>query len=368
MNERAYWVALVGTPGIGPVTFRSLMGMFESAEAVWKVPAHELLRKGVKEHVRTMLLRRRKQVDPGLFMNSLARGGVEVVCEFEESYPKLLKGIKNAPPVLFVRGSVRDLNIKSIAVVGTRKPTGYGREVTARLVRELVGYGISIVSGLARGVDGVAHRTALERGGRTVGFLGGGIDSIYPAEHVSLANQMMQQGAVVSEFPPGFQPNRGNFPMRNRLISGVSMGVLVVEGLLKSGTKHTADHAHAQGRPVFIVPGPITSPMSNGPMDMLSDGAVMVRSGKDIVEYLQQNGYVGVDGHSNGKGEAKKWEFETELEELLYLMLQMEAMEGNELIRKSEMEASEVLTTLSMMELKGMVKMEGGEYRVKEEV
>jgi len=366
-QEKAYWVAVAETPGIGPKKFFHLLSQFGSAEAVWKAREAELAEHKLSTHTITLLLRRRSQVDPNLHMTALAKMGVSVVTKQEEPYPDLLKVIGSAPPVLFVRGGFSPADAKAIAVVGTRKPTGYGREVTLKLVTELVGYGFTIVSGLARGIDGVAHRAAIEAGGRTIGFLGGGIDNIYPAEHIALAGDIMIHGALVSEFPPGFRPDRGNFPARNRLISGMCVGVLVVEGLSASGTIHTANHAKAQGRPVFAVPGQITSPMSDAPMDLLSDGAVMVRSGQDIVDYLVEHELMvpgNLDQTALSGLSPKLWKFANDMEELIYLLLETGPIESDEIIRRSTMPSSQILMTLSLMELKGMIKKVDGEYEI----
>ncbi|MFC1653950.1 DNA-processing protein DprA [Patescibacteria group bacterium] len=354
-KERIYWVVLAETPGIGPVTFFDLLAKFDTAEAVWKATPDELRKNEISERIRKLLLRRRKLVDPKRHISVLARRGVEVVTMMDPEYPQHLLGINKSPPVLFVRGRLLPEDNNSLAVVGTRKPTSYGRNATEKLVSDLVSSGLTIVSGLARGIDGIAHRTALDLGGRTVAFLGGGIDNIYPSEHKVLAEKIVKNGALISEFPPGFQPSRGNFPARNRLISGMSLGVLVVEGLSKSGTKHTVNHALSQGKPVFAVPGPITSKMSDAPMDMISDGAHMVRKAEDILKVL------GVDGNMGGDKQ-KQVEFENDTEKIIYSLIENEPLSGDEIIRLSNFNPQETMTTLSMMELKGMIKNVGGEY------
>jgi DNA processing protein len=357
-------VALVGTPGIGPKTFFDLLAKFGTAEAVWKATPDELRLKKVTENIRKLILRRRKVIDPGLYMKSLGKMGIRVVTLLDDEYPRHLKKIDTAPPVLFVRGTLTEDDNMAIAVVGTRKPSMYGRGVTEKLVRELAAMKFTIVSGLARGIDGIAHKIALENGGRTIGFLGGGIDTIFPAEHSGLAQHIMKQGAVISEYPPGFPADRGNFPARNRLISGMCHGVLIIEGLSKSGTRHTANHAIKQGKALFVVPGQITSPLSGAPMDLYFEGAQMVRSGDDIANYLEKSGLIEERKRGGKIPKLDEVNFDSEEEKLIFSLILNEPLSSDEIVRKSTISTQEVMTLLSMMEIKEMIRSEGGIYSV----
>lgn len=366
-NEKPFWVCLAEVPGVGPQSFAALLNFFGSAEAAWKASESQLIKAGLSQKVVGLLLRRRRQLYPQEHIETLERQGYRAVCQFEEAFPKRLLSIQRCPPVLFVRGSQSALlNQEMIAVVGTRKPTHYGRTITESLVRQLASYKLTIVSGLARGIDGIAHRMALEAGVPTIAFLGGGIDAIYPAEHTGLAHEIVRNGgALVSEFPPGYVANKGTFPARNRLISGISLGVLIVEGSSQSGTVHTARHAQDQGRPLFAVPGPITSSLSEAPMELLAEGrATMVRSGEDIVNHLASQGFLTVPPTDKSSLPGLSWKFADDVEELIYLILEMESLESDELIRKSTLPPAQVLTTLTMMELKGMVQKHGTVYGI----
>lgn len=368
LDEKNYWLVLSETPGIGPVSFSKLITVFGSARAAWLAPESKLKECGLPQRLVSLLMRRRKIVDINARLQSLEKLGVKVVCLPEKDFPKQLSQIPTCPPVLFIRGLVSSLNTPSIAIVGTRKPTSYGRRITEVFTRELTSFGFTIVSGLARGIDGIAHRTTINEGGKTIAFLGGGIDTIYPAEHVGLATQIMQNGALVSEFPPGQVPTKGNFPARNRLISGVSLGVLVVEGLSQSGTIHTALHAKKQGRPVFAVPGEVTSHQSDAPMNLLYEGkAHLVRNAHDIVAYLKSNGLIEenlIAARQTDTARIPKREFVDQIEELVYLLLELEPLESDEIIHKSELPSSQVLTALTLMELKGLIRKTGGLYSV----
>lgn len=359
-EERGYWVGVMETEGLGPVAFSKLFTAFGSAGAIWRASLSDLCEAGCSQKVAERLVARRKKVDPQRHLKELAKKGVRAVCVVEEEYPSLLRSIQRPPPLLFLRGTFTPADRRAVAVVGTRKPSAYGREVAERLVTELVVAGCTIVSGLARGIDAIAHRTALEHGGRTIGFLGGGPDRVYPSEHVQLAERMAQSGAVVSEFPPGLEPLRGNFPARNRLISGMSLGVLVVEGMSRSGTKHTADHAKTQQRPVLAVPGPITSQLSDAPNDLLGMGAVPVRSGADIVKALGLDVDNTVDNGGVTNPNKRVISFETDEEKLIYDALQNGSMSADEIVRTINLSTHTISATLTMMEMKGLVKHFGG--------
>lgn len=284
--EKMYRVALWQIKGVGYVTFHRLLKYFESAEVAWSEV--DTWKQVLGDTLQTVkLIEKKARVEPERLWEQLARLEVKVACfGLDDDYPANLASVERPPPTLFVRGNFQATDEQAVAIVGTRKPTTYGVQVTASITKELVKHGLTIVSGLARGIDGVAHRTAIETGGRTIAVLGGGIDRIYPRENEQLSKLIMEHGAVVSTFPVGEAGLPGNFVIRNRFVAGLSLGVLVTEGASKSGTRITAEYAIEQQKPVFAVPGDITRPMSQGPVELLKKRAVLVTSGEDILDYL----------------------------------------------------------------------------------
>jgi DNA processing protein len=281
------WIALNSVKGLGPVKIKKLIDHFGSAEAVLKCPPAELRRGGIIPEACVAQI-----FDKGLFAGAreqlalAQKSGVSVLTPASENYPPYLKEIFAPPAVLFVKGDVSVFAQHAVGVVGTRHPTAYGRGVTRTIVKELVGQGLAIVSGLAMGIDTEAHHACIEAGGRTIAVLGCGIDQIYPKSNTALSEKIVETGALVSEFPMATPPESFNFPRRNRIISGLSAGVLLVEGGERSGGLITAHYSVQQGRDVFAVPGPVTSAMSSGPFNLIKEGAIPARSGREIAEAL----------------------------------------------------------------------------------
>lgn len=275
-QETAAWVGFSVCPGIGPVRFRLLLTHFGSAKAAWEAPLSDTF------------VRFRNSFDRDAYLLRLNKLHVSVLTLNNPKYPRLLKEISDAPFLLYVKGRGSKINLeKTIAVVGTRRATQYGEDVTKKIVRGLVARGFTIVSGMACGVDAVAHKTAIEAGGKTIAVLGCGIDIMAPSSNASLYWAIVHGGgAVVSEMPLGLRPAKGLFVARNRIISGLSLGVVVTEGADNSGALITARNAGEQGRDVFAVPGPITSTYSRGPARLLKNGAKLVESADDIIEEL----------------------------------------------------------------------------------
>ena len=265
-----------------------------------------------------------------------------------------LKEIYDKPAVLFVRGSLLPKDERSVAVVGTRKPTAYGRETARQLVSDLSQSGLTIVSGMARGIDGVVHRSALESGARTIAVLGSGLDVIYPREHGSLSEQIAAQGALVSEFSLGARPDAQNFPRRNRVISGMSMGTLVIEAPEDSGALLTARHALEQDREVFAVPGSILSPSFRGGNHLIRDsGAKLVTCADDVLEELN----LSVVEHQI---ELAAFFPEDEAQAGVLKFVTFDPIHIDEITRNSALAASTVSGALTMMELRGLVRQVGG--------
>ncbi len=285
LPESAWWIALRQIPQVGPVRIRMLLDHFGAISTAWAAAAPELrevLPASLVEEMHAL----RDKTDIAELYSRTTQNGVRVTCLVDDDYPALLKEVPSPPPVLYYRGQLVETDHAAVAIVGTRKVTAYGREMAHRIASDLAKAGVTIISGLALGVDGVAHRAALDAGGRTIAVLGSGIDVIYPGAHRDLARKIEAQGAVVTDYPPGTQPDRFNFPPRNRIISGLSRGVVVIEAPERSGALITVDFAAEQGRDAFAVPGPVHAPASAGCLRILREGATLVRSADDVLEDL----------------------------------------------------------------------------------
>ena len=305
-DEVKYWAAFGGIPQLGPARFRRLEGYFGSMRAAWGAGVSDLRAAGLDGRTAQAVAAGREGRDPDAVMAGLARAGVGVTWWGGGDYPARLKQIADAPPVLYYLGQLLPGDECSVAIVGTRRPTAYGREAALALGRDLAAAGVTVVSGLALGIDGAAHRAALGvDGGRTVAVVAGGLDRVYPREHAGLFRQIRGRGAVVSEHPPGVRPDPRNFPRRNRLISGMTLGTVVVEADEGSGARWTVYQALEQNREVFCVPGSIFSPASRFTNRMIKEGAKLVADYSDILEELNLPGAVAGlagDGASRGGG------------------------------------------------------------------
>ncbi|NOX61508.1 MAG: DNA-protecting protein DprA [Chloroflexi bacterium] len=352
-----YWLGFNRVPGIGPKKLRALLDIFGDVRAAWGASAEQLKQAGLDRRSLNNLVDARKKLDLDAEVQRLHASGVRVLTWEDPDYPARLLEIPAPPPVLFVRGELSPQDDWGVAVVGTRRATTYGREAARRLVEDLARAGVTIVSGLARGIDGVAHRTALEVGGRTLAVMGSGLDMVYPPEHRKLARQILEQGAWISEQPLGAKPEARNFPARNRIISGLSRGVLVVEGRWSSGAIITAKFALEQGRDVFAVPGSILSPASEGPNRLLKEGAIPALSANDILEALN---FTQIDQHLQARQILPDDPVEAELMSLL----SREPRHIDEIRRDIDLPIQEVSSALTLMELKGLVRQVGGMHYV----
>ncbi|MGE5528280.1 MAG: DNA-processing protein DprA [Patescibacteria group bacterium] len=286
MDDLPYWVALNQIPCIGAKRFRQLLNHFGSAEEAFRAPLQALQEAGIGPHAAQVMAAEREKIEPGRELMKAAREGVEIVTLQSPSYPRLLARIPDPPPVLYVRGSLLPEDGTAVAIVGARAATVNGRLAAEKLAGDLARQGVTIVSGMARGIDSAAHQGALRSGGRTIAVLGSGLDVIYPPENNALYRQIAGNGAVISEFPLGTEPLQMNFPARNRIISGLSLGVVVVEASHDSGSLITAGHALEQGREVFAVPGAVDQEGSRGPHRLIKQGAKLVEDAGDILEEL----------------------------------------------------------------------------------
>ncbi|MDD4987027.1 MAG: DNA-processing protein DprA [Dehalococcoidales bacterium] len=370
-EDLKYWVGFSLIPGIGRVRLTQMENYFGRLENAWQAGPGDLRRSGLDSNmVRTITSRR-----PGLCleaeMEKLDNQGVGVVTCHDEGYPARLKEIYDCPPILYIRGTLLPEDERCLAVVGTRRATVYGRQTAEEIVADLARNKITIVSGLARGIDSVAHQAALEVGGRSIAVFGCGLDTIYPAENANLARRIAEQGVLMSEYPLGTRPRADRFPRRNRIMSGLSLGVLVIEAGKTSGAMITANLALEQNREVFAVPGSILSPASTGTNRLIQDGAKLVSSYTDILEELNLTEVA-------HQMEMKEVVPTSETEALLLKQLGAEPVHIDEVCRNSGLPVSQVSSTLVMMELKGMVKQMGAmsfilaredraEYRVRVE-
>jgi len=348
-----YWVGFSLIPGIGTSKFLSLIDHFGNLENAWYASAGELKAAGLDSRTIENIISRRPRISLDGEMEKLARFGVRAVPYTDPSYPPRLREIHDFPPLLYVRGGLVREDEWAISVVGTRKVSIYGRQATEELVSELSRYGITIISGLAKGVDGIAHRAALDAGGRTIAVLACGLDLVYPSDHAPLARRIIEQGALVSEYPLGTPPKADYFPRRNRIMSGMSLGVLVVEAGESSGALITARLALEQNREVFAVPGSIFSPMSRGTNRLIQEGAKLVQCCNDILEELNLTVNV-------RQMELEEVRPATDMEAQLLSSLSAGPVHIDELCRSLGRSVSEISSALALLELKGLVRQIGG--------
>lgn len=353
MSDLRYWVGFNEVRGIGPLRLRALLDHYGSIERAWQASPGGLRSVGVDGRTVKNLQKVRSEMDLDQKLQQIEAAGAHVLTWDSPDYPPLLLETYAPPPVLYVKGELQKQDAWAVAVVGTRRASTYGREVTRRLADALARNGVTVVSGLARGIDGVAHRAALEAGGRTIAVFGCGIDTIYPAEHRQLAEQIVAQGALVSDYPLGTRPEGRNFPPRNRIISGLSLGVLVTNAGKSSGALITADFAAEQGRDVFAVPGSILTQGSVGPNHLIQDGAKLVIRAEDILEELNLTMVA-------EQKQARLALPEDETEAALLKHLSSDPTHVDELQQQIALPISQVTSTLAMMELKGMVRQVGG--------
>lgn len=348
MDEKVYWHGLNMVPGLGTLTYNRLIDHFKTAKCVWEAGATELQAFfGKKNNIIAQLLIWRKQYNLEEAYNQLKKLDISILTSIEEDYPFNLRNIYAYPPVLYYRGSIKSIAKQSLAIVGSRKSTSNGQQVAEKIAFELAQAGFVIVSGMARGIDSYAHRGAIRSGGETVAVLGCGLDIIYPPENKKLMDLISSNGVVISEFPPGIKPEAKNFPRRNRLISGLSKGVIVVEAAEKSGSLITADLALQQGRDVFAVPGSILSPYSKGTNYLIKQGAKLVQDANDILEEY---------GLPVKKEVTKKIAHLNPVEKTILNLFSSGEISLEEIIKKSRIKPEIVISQLSILEIKGIIK------------
>jgi DNA processing protein len=351
-QDNLYWLGFSLISGIGPVRFSQLENYFKDMAIAWEAGPGELKRAGLDEAVVHAINLQRPKINLEAEQAKLQRLNIQFCTYHDPTYPARLKEIHDRPAVLFVKGEIRPGDDWCLAVVGTRQPTIYGRQVAEEMAQALARSQITIVSGLARGIDALSHQAALTAGGRTLAVLGGGVDNIYPVENTELARRITEHGAIISEYPPGSRPRPENFPRRNRILAGLTLGTLVIEAGVGSGALITAQLALEQNREVFAIPGSILSPASSGTNKLIQEGAKLVRRVEDILEELNLTAVA-------HQIEMKEVIPTTETEAQLLKWLRAEPKHIDEICQQSKMPAHAVSGTLAMMELKGLVKQVG---------
>lgn len=361
-DDVRYWVGFNKVPGIGAARLRALLDYFGDLETAWNAHAHDLQQAGIDRRSLANLLQVRESLDLDREAERLAQAGIQVLTWEDDDYPRNLRQAYNAPPVLYVRGSIEKRDEWAVSVVGTRRASVYGKEAARMVCTGLAQAGVTIISGLARGIDTVAHRATLDAGGRTVAVLGCGVDVVYPPQNARLSEEIVERGALVSEYALGTPPDARNFPPRNRIISGLTLGTVVVEGDHGSGALITAGFAAEQGREVFAVPGNIFARASRGANHLIQQGAKMVCQVSDILEELNLT-------MVSEQAQARAVIPENETEAVLLQHLSAEPLHVDALGQAVDLPIAQVTSTLALMELKGMVRQVGGmSYVVAREV
>jgi DNA processing protein len=355
MSEAKYWIGLSLVPDVGPVTSRRLLALMGTPENIFRAGMKDLLSlqgfgREKAHNIRNFPLWNEVE----RYERETEKKGIRVVGYNDSLYPAPLKEIEGAPIVLYMKGEYVPDDRFGIAVVGSRKYTAYGESVTQRIAGELSAAGFTIISGMARGVDTLSHKSALASGGRTIAVMGSGPDVCYPSENRGLMESIARSGCVISEFPPGTAPNRENFPRRNRLISGLALGVLVVEAAPGSGSLITANYALEQNREVFAVPGNITSLNSEGTNRLIRQGAKLVLGADDIIGELAPvlKGFITVKREESIEL--------SEEEKSLCRVLSREPRHIDTVSREAALPAHKTLEVMLSLELKGVVRQSGG--------
>ncbi|HQU43026.1 MAG TPA: DNA-processing protein DprA [Pirellulales bacterium] len=348
--------------GIGPRLRQLLLERFKTPAAIFAASPSELRAvPGIGGKLAGAVSRARAEIDVDAELDLCRKRQVSIVPQGSMGYPRALQEIADPPGLLFVRGAIEPRDALSIALVGSRHATRYGLMIAERLAASLSRAGLTVVSGLARGIDAAAHRGALAAGGRTIAVLGSGVLNIYPPEHATLASEIMARGAVVGEAPVRSAPLSGAFPQRNRLISGMSLGVVIVEAALHSGALITARHAMEQGREVFAVPGPVDSRMSRGCHQLIRDGAKLVETADDVLEELGP--LVAAAPREDGSVVHHPAELLlNEAEQRILSAVGTSATAIDQVIADSGLPTPQVLSTLSVLEMRRLVKRLSGNY------
>lgn len=352
-SAKEYWVGFNLVKGIGAARLRLLLQAFGDAKTAWEASPSALRDAGLSSKLVEAVVQMRSSVDLEAVWQRLQKQGISVITWEDKHYPRRLHEIDQPPPVLYVRGELLLEDEWAVAVVGTRRVTPYGRQIAEQVAITLAHSGVTVISGLAHGVDAIAHQAALNSGGRTVAVLGCGVDRIYPPDHRRLADRMLEHGAILSDYAPGTPPEAVNFPPRNRIISGLSMAVVVVEAGERSGALITAEFAAEQGREVFAVPGNINAPQSAGTNRLIQQGAHPLLDVRDLLDNLD------LDLVTEQQTARKIIPADT-LEAKLLSLLSQQPIHVDEIRNQADMPIEKISAALTLMELKGLVRQVGG--------
>ncbi len=355
MDFNPFYIPLLDIPKITPKKVTSLLNHFRDPEKVFRAKEKELRQIAGLDEETISQIRRFNLKTSEEKIRKAEKLKLKILSFLDEGYPKALLSIKYFPPILFVQGEIKEEDEKALAIVGTRNPSPTGQEVAEKFASELAESGLTIISGLARGIDTAAHLGALKGKGRTIAVLGCGIDISYPPENENLRERIVEQGAVISEYNIQTLPERFNFPRRNRIISGLALGVLAIEAPEKSGVLITAWWAGEQGKPLFVTPGPITSKRCEGTNRLLKEGATLVTSVSDILENL---------GMKRGEKRELKVPLSPE-EEAIVGLISEAPLYIDEIVERLERPVQEILTQLFSLEIKGVVRQLPGNRYIK---
>ncbi|WP_077367428.1 DNA-processing protein DprA [Anaerosalibacter sp. Marseille-P3206] len=338
---------------ISNATIKVLLEYFDNIKDIWDVPSVEISKiKGIKEEVKEKILYNRNPEQLKIILEKIDELGINAVTILDENYPNRLRYIHNSPTILYCNGTLVEEDELSISIVGSRKSTSYGKWASEKFSKELASIGVTVVSGMAKGIDTCAHRGALDENGRTIAVLGSGVDVIYPRNNKKLYEDIIKQGVVMSEFPIGTQPFATNFPQRNRIISGISLGVIVIEATEKSGSLITATHALEQGKEVFALPGNINSIFSRGTNSLIKDGAKIVMDIEDILEEI----YELKERLCLLKNEEIDYSDLSPIEIKIVDTLKERPIHCDNIVYLTGLDISTVISTLTILELKGIAK------------
>ncbi|MGQ9608517.1 MAG: DNA-processing protein DprA [bacterium] len=362
------WITLHSIPGIGSISFLRLVKFFGSPRAVLDAGLKDLLNvRGITPAISKSIVDYRDTIDAERELDLIKQYGCRIIKIDDEEYPANLRTIYDPPPIIYIKGSIIPNDSQSISIVGARKASAYGKSVAENISKGLVLKGFTIVSGMAHGIDASAHNAALDAGGRTIAVMGNGLDIIYPPNNEKLYERIINSGAVISEFPMGTEPKKENFPIRNRIISGLSLGTLVVEASNHSGALITANYALEQGREVFAVPGPIFSETSKGTNSLIKQGAKLVESTDDILTELTfyiPNSYGNECEYL--KDDDKIMEKQLSEEEYkIWKVVDYTPIHIDDITRQTNLPTSVVSAMLVILELKGLIQQQTGKLFVK---
>lgn len=349
MKEKEYRLWLKNINGVGNKTFIKLIDYFGSAQDLFNAPEDMLMKmKGINQDIIHNIIKNRDDRTIDQLINQIKKYHIDVLCKEENKYPENLKYIYDPPEILYKKGSILDKDRNAVAIVGARKASTYGKWVAYKLASDLAQKGITVISGMAYGIDTAAHRGALDHGGRTFAVLGCGLDTCYPKSNYKLMLEIEKNGALLSEYPVGTKPLAGNFPARNRIISGIAKGVVIVEANIKSGSLITAEFALEQGRDVFAIPGNINSPLSMGTNKLIQEGAKLITSIEDVLEEL--------DIEINNVEEQKDVQLSQIEKEVYDIILNKQPIHIELLQIETLINADKISGIVTILELKGLIQ------------